>query len=105
MIEIKFWLMLVLLIEVPAIALVICHMPLIGILRKIGFGWDMFTGLCLFTFGLCVQVGRSMNYIKFDTYPVDEWFPLWITKDIGGAIMIYCITKLAVSRSRRHFHR
>jgi cytochrome b561 len=100
MIEIKVWLILVLLIEVPAIAMVACHLQLRAALARMGFGWLMLTGILLCTFGLCVQVGRSMNYIKFNAYPVDEWFPFWITKDIGISIMLFCLIRLAVKQHR-----
>lgn len=100
MIEIKAWLILVMLIEVPAIAMVAMHLQLRAALARMGFGWLMLTGIFLCTFGLCVQVGRSMNYIKFNAYPVDEWFPLWITKDIGISIMLFCLIRLAVKQHR-----
>lgn len=94
MIEIKVWLIIVLLIEVPAIAMVAMHSPIMPLLRLIGFDWLMAVGMYMATAGLIVQVGRSNNYLKFDVYPVDEWFPLWILKDIGLSIMLYCILKL-----------
>lgn len=100
MIEIKLWLILVLLIEVPAIAMVACHLQLRAALARMGFGWLMLTGILLATFGLCVQVGRSMNYIKFNAYPVDEWFPFWVTKDIGISVMLFCLIRLAVQQHR-----
>jgi hypothetical protein len=102
MIEIKVWLILVLLIEVPAIAMVACHLQLRAALARMGFGWLMLTGILLATFGLCVQVGRSMNYIKFNAYPVDEWFPFWVTKDIGISIMLFCLIRLAIQQHRTH---
>ena len=100
MIEIKAWLILVMLIEVPAIAMVAMHLQLRAALARMGFGWLMLAGILLCTFGLCVQVGRSMNYIKYNAYPVDEWFPFWITKDIGISIMLFCLIRLAVKQHR-----
>lgn len=104
MIEIKLWLILVLLIEVPAIAMVACHRQLRSALQRMGFDWRMLVGIYLCTFGLCVQVGRSMNYIKFNAYPVDEWFPFWVTKDIGISLMLYCLIKLAIANHQKDAH-
>ena len=98
MIEIKLWLLLVMLIEVPAIAMVAMHLQLKSALYRMGFGWLMMVGVYLCTFGLGVQVGRSLHYIKFDHYPVDEWFPFWVTKDIGISIMLFCIVRLAFKK-------
>lgn len=96
MIEIKFWLFVVLLIEVPAIAMVAMHRQLRPMLYAMGFDWRMMVGIYMLTAGLFVQVGRTYNYFKFGAYPVDEWFPMWVLKDIGGSIMLYCIVKLAL---------
>jgi hypothetical protein len=41
-----------------------------------------------------------MNYIKFNAYPVDEWFPFWVTKDIGISVMLFCLIRLAVQQHR-----
>lgn len=99
MIEIKLWLTLALLIEVPAIAMVVLHTPFMQRLKAIGFGRLMLTGIYLATIGLCAQVGRTNHYIKFDVYPVDEWFPVWVLKDIGLSIILYCIITLACSKT------
>lgn len=96
MIEIKFWLFVVLLIEVPAIAMVVMHKKLKKALYAMGFDWLMLAGIYMLTAGLFVQVGRSYNYFKFDKYPIDEWFPMWVLKDIGGSIMTYCVVKLSM---------
>lgn len=101
MVEIKLWLIFVLLIEVPAIAMVACHIQLKAALCSMGFDRLMLMGVYLSTFGLCVQVGRSMNYLKFNVYPLDEWFPFWITKDIGISIMLYCLVKLAIKKYKQ----
>jgi hypothetical protein len=98
MIEIKLWLLLVMLVAVPAIAMVAMHPQLKSPLYRTGFDWLMLVGIYLSTFGLGVQVGRSLHYIKFDSYPVDEWFPFWITKDIGISIMLFCIVRLAFKK-------
>lgn len=101
MIEIKVWLTIVLLIEVPAIAMVALHTPIMTKLKAIGFDWLMAMGMYMLTIGLCVQVGRTNHYLKFDTYPIDEWFPVWVLKDIGGSIMLYCVIKLALKKTRK----
>jgi hypothetical protein len=101
MIEIKIWLVLVLLIEVPAIAMVALHNSLYQKLKAVGFDWLMLVGMYMLTIGLVVQVGRTNHYLKFNTYPVDEWFPFWVLKDIGGSIMLYCVVKLIVAVARK----
>lgn len=47
------------------------------------------TGFAFMVFGLVVQLIRSSHYLEFGAYPVDVYFPLWITKDIGAALLIY----------------
>jgi hypothetical protein len=98
MLEIKIWLTLVLFIEVPAIAMLVLHTPMLKRLQALGFDWLMAVGMYLATFGLFAQVTRTHHYLKFNTYPVDEWFPLWVTKDIGISIMIFCVTRLAFKK-------
>jgi hypothetical protein len=51
------------------------------ILQKVGFA--------LLVFGLVVQVVRTMHYLKFGSYPVDHYFPMWLTKDLGIMALIY----------------
>ena len=100
MIEIKLWLILVLLVEVPAIAMVAMHIHLRAALYRMGFDRLMLVGMAMLTMGLFVQVGRTNHYLKFDKYPVDEWFPFWVLKDIGGSIMLFCLIRLAVKQHR-----
>lgn len=102
MIEIKFWLIVVLCIELPAIGFVIMNAPLMKILRLIGFDWRMAAGIYISTLGLIVQVGRTQNYLEFDAYPIDEWFPLWTLKDIGNSIMLYCVITLGRSLWKKY---
>jgi hypothetical protein len=40
-------------------------------------------------FGLVVQVIRSIHFLQHGSYPVDHYFPMWLTKDIGACILIY----------------
>jgi hypothetical protein len=98
MLEIKIWLTLALLIEVPAIAMVVLHTPLLKHLKAVGLNWVMAVGLYLSTIGLVAQVGRTNHYLKFGVYPVDEWFPVWVLKDIGISIIIFCVVRLALKK-------
>jgi hypothetical protein len=50
-------------------------------LQKVGFA--------LLVFGLVVQVVRTVHYLKFGSYPVDQYVPLWLSKDIGIMALIY----------------
>ena len=47
------------------------------------------TGLITLSLGLAVQLARSVHYLNYGTYPVDVHFPLWVLKDIGGALILY----------------
>ena len=98
MIEIKFWLIVAMLLEVPAVAMVWSKFPM----RKSGLSWWYLTGIYMLTFGLIVQVGRSMNYIKFNSYPVDEIFPWWLFKDFGASILLFCFVKDANNGEINH---
>lgn len=51
------------------------------ILLKIGFA--------SMVFGLVVQIVRSIHYLDNGHYPIDRYFPMWLTKDIGIMLMIY----------------
>jgi hypothetical protein len=51
------------------------------ILQKVGFA--------LLVFGLVVQVVRSVHYLQFGFYPIDKYFPLWLTKDVGIMVLIF----------------
>ena len=104
MLEIKIWLVLVLLIEVPAIAMVVLHAPLMRLMRAIGFGRLMAVGVYLSTIGLIAQVGRTNHYLKFNVYPVDEWFPVWVLKDVGLSIIIFCVIRLSLKLIRTAPH-
>jgi hypothetical protein len=46
-------------------------------------------GLIMLMMGLIVQLSRSAHYATTGTYPVDNYFPLWILKDIGASILIF----------------
>lgn len=49
-------------------------------------------GVAFLVMGLVVQLARSSHYLMHGTYPVDNYFPLWITKDIGAIILIFFYT-------------
>ena len=51
------------------------------ILQKIGFA--------SLVFGLVVQCLRTLHFFEHGFYPIDRYFPLWITKDIGICVLIY----------------
>lgn len=91
MIEIKVWLVVALLLEVPAVAMVFSSIALL--VKRSHLGWDYLLGIMLLSFGLTVQVGRSMHYLKFGAYPVDEIFPWWLTKDFGASILLFCFVR------------
>lgn len=50
------------------------------ILQKVGFA--------LLVFGLVVQVVRSLHYLEHGFYPIDVYFPMWLTKDLGIMVLI-----------------
>ena len=50
------------------------------ILQKVGFA--------LLVFGLVVQVVRTVHFLEFGSYPVDRYFPMWLTKDLGIMVLI-----------------
>jgi hypothetical protein len=51
------------------------------IIQKVGFA--------LLVFGLVVQVVRTVHFLNAGSYPVDHYFPMWLTKDIGIMVLIY----------------
>jgi hypothetical protein len=53
-------------------------------------------GFILMGLGLAVQTYRSIYFIQFGHYPVDEYFPAWIVKDIGFCMMVYSVCKAAM---------
>ena len=57
------------------------HDSKLHIVQKIGFA--------SMVFGLVVQAIRSIHFLENGYYPIDHYFPMWITKDIGACILIY----------------
>lgn len=86
------WLMTVLIIELVAIACVAC-------LAFSGFftGMRLLTKLGVFfmTTGLIVQIVRTLHYFEFGAYPIDTFFPLWVTKDLGISLVIFDLVLLS----------
>jgi hypothetical protein len=86
---IAMWLAIMLVIEVSAIASLL-WLAVSGSALKLNK--MMAVGVLLMTFGLAVQVVRSMHYFEFGTYPVDKVFPWWVLKDLGGSLIIFYLT-------------
>lgn len=83
--QIAFWLATVLVIEAVAIG-AMCWLSVSTKALHLS-RWVVF-GLLLISFGLGVQIVRSLHYFEFGRYPIDTFFPWWILKDIGGSILI-----------------
>jgi len=86
------WLLAVLVMELVAI---VC----VAYLSFGGFFKGMRTlakvGILMMTTGLMVQIMRSLHFFEFGAYPVDTFFPLWVTKDIGASIVIFDLVLLS----------
>ena len=91
------WLLSVLIIELVAILTV-------AFLAFSGFFSDMrmFSkiGIFVMTTGLMVQIMRTLYFLDYGSYPVDTFFPLWITKDIGASIIIFDLAILHFKRNK-----
>jgi len=91
------WLMAILVMELIAVFLV-------AFLAFSGFFTDMRMlskiGIFVMTTGLMVQVMRSLHFFEYGVYPVDTFFPLWITKDIGASIIIFDLALLHFRKAR-----
>jgi len=94
---VTYWLITVLIIELIAILTV-------AFLAFSGFFSDMrmFSkiGIFVMTTGLIVQIMRTLYYLDYGSYPVDSFFPLWITKDIGASIIIFDLAILHFKRNK-----
>ena len=91
------WLLSVLIIELVAILTV-------AFLAFSGFFSDMrmFSkiGIFVMTTGLMVQIMRTLYFLDYGSYPVDTFFPLWITKDIGASIILFDLAILHFKRNK-----
>lgn len=87
--DISIWLSIMLVVEGAAI-LFVGWLSVSG--HVLTFPKILSTGILLMSFGLMVQVIRSIHYLEHGHYPVDTIFPFWILKDIGGSLIIYYFT-------------
>jgi hypothetical protein len=91
------WLMSILVIELIAV-FTVAFLAFSGfftgmrILSKIG--------IFVMTTGLMVQVMRSLHYFEYGAYPIDNLFPLWITKDIVASIIIFDLAMLHFRKAK-----
>lgn len=79
------WLFVVLVIELAAI-LVVAYLSFIGFFEPMRTLTK--AGLWMMTFGLMVQIMRTLHYFEVGSYPVDTFFPLWVTKDLGASLLV-----------------
>ena len=86
------WLLAVLVMELVAIVCV-AFLSFGGFFN--GMRMLAIVGILLLTTGLMVQIMRSLHFFEFGAYPVDTFFPLWITKDIGASIVIFDLVLLS----------
>ena len=95
--SVLYWLIAVLIIELIAILTV-------AYLAFSGFFLDMrmFSkiGIFVLTTGLIVQIMRTLYFIDYGSYPVDSFFPLWITKDIGASIIVFDLALLHFRKNK-----
>ena len=94
---VTYWLITILIIELIAILTV-------AFLAFSGFFSDMrmFSkiGIFVMTTGLMVQIMRTLYFIDYGSYPVDSFFPLWITKDIGASIIVFDLALLHFRKNK-----
>lgn len=94
-INVGFWLLAVLVIELAAIFGAAC-------MSFTGFFEDMRplakVGIWMMTTGLMVQVMRTLRYFEFGAYPVDTILSLWVTKDVGASLLIFDLLLLNFGR-------
>ena len=94
---VTYWLITILIIELIAILTV-------AFLAFSGFFLDMrmFSkiGIFVMTTGLMVQIMRTLYFLDYGSYPVDTFFPLWITKDIGASIIVFDLALLHFRKNK-----
>lgn len=86
-VAITLWVVLV--IEVAAV-LCVAYLALSGLLEGVRFLSKV--GILLATFGLVIQVVRTLYFSKHGVYPPDVIVPLWATKDLGISLLIFDLT-------------
>lgn len=78
--------MVMMVVTIPAIVLAIHH----GFMQTFHDSHNIFKlSVMLMLTGLVVQCFRSIHYLKLGYYPIDVFFPTWITKDLGICLFIY----------------
>lgn len=80
------WLLSVLILEFIAI-LTVAYLAFSGFFLEMRIFSKI--GIFVMTTGLIVQIMRTLYYFENGSYPIDNLFPLWITKDIGASIIIF----------------
>jgi hypothetical protein len=91
------WLMSILIIEMIAI-LIVAFLAFTGFFTEMRMLSKI--GIFVMTMGLMVQIMRSLHYFEFGAYPIDTFFPLWITKDIGASLIIFDLAILYFRKGR-----
>jgi hypothetical protein len=91
------WLMSILVIEMIAI-FTVAFLAFTGFFKHMRMLSKI--GIFVMTMGLMVQIMRSLHYFEFGAYPVDTFFPLWITKDIGASLIIFDLAILYFRKGR-----
>lgn len=84
-IQVAMWLSLALVFQVIAIFVAFIYV----FAKPNNFHWMLKVGFASMVFGLVVQIVRSVHYLDVGSYPVDKYFPLWLSKDIGSILLIY----------------
>lgn len=84
--QVAMWLAIMLVIELAAVFVAFVYVFArdsghLHVVQKVGFSFMVF--------GLVVQVVRSIHYLENGYYPIDRFFPMWITKDIGACVLIF----------------
>jgi hypothetical protein len=84
-IQIAAWLSVALIFQVIAIFVAFIYV----FMAPNNFHWMLKLGFASMVFGLVVQIVRSIHYLDVGSYPVDHYFPLWLSKDIGSVLLIF----------------
>jgi hypothetical protein len=83
--EIQIWLAMILVIEIVAIFGVFWYI-IKGSMKRLPS--TIKVGVLMSTFGLGVQVVRTVYFLQHGHYPTDSVFPWWVLKDLGISVII-----------------
>lgn len=83
--QVAVWLTIALVFQIVTIAVAFVYV----FAKPDGFHILLKIGFASMVFGLVVQIVRSIHYLDAGYYPIDRYFPLWLTKDIGAMILVY----------------